>query len=414
MSDLTHYLTPKAAQYLADQIRDADGSEVFAVLRRDDPAKPYDEAEVLCRGTLTEVPALMTRVQPGDMTLHNHPSGVLQPSQADMNIAGLFGENGAGAMIVDNLVTRCYVIVEPARDIEKTPIAEASVRSVFEQGGALSQQIEHYEPREGQLRMALDVADAINDGEVLTVEAGTGTGKSLAYLVPALIRARDNKEKVVIATKTISLQEQLVYKDIPLARELVPNAPRASLVKGRGNYVCLRKLQDLRGHQLSLFPEEDEPIKRDILNIAEWIDSDGSGDKANLPFIPRHDAWEAVRSDADMCLGIKCPHYQHSPFYNSRREAAGAGILVVNQALLFSDLAIRTASRNYTTAAVIPPYQHVILDEAHNIEVIAGPSITMKSSSGTKTMLSISRKSCTTSSTINETPAMKRPMPARM
>lgn len=364
--------TPEVAANLKHEIASANGSEIFAVLSKSEPAEPrYDQMEIICRGTPTEVPALVSRAQAGDMTLHNHPSGVLQPSDADMRVASLFGEEGVGSMIINNEATQCYVIVEPAAERKLVAIDSDATAAIFKTNGTLSQKLPGFEPRPGQIDMAREVSTALNEARVTVVEAGTGTGKSLAYVIPAMLWAKENKRRVVVATKTIALQEQLVHKDIPLAQRVIDDAPRAALVKGRQNFVCLRKMNDLRSNQMSLFSEEEEGLKGEIERLAQWVDANESGDKADLPFQPSHEAWEALRSDSDMCQGIKCPYYKRSPFYESRREASAANLMVVNQALLFTDLAVREETGNYKAAAVIPAYEHVILDEAHSIEDIA-------------------------------------------
>ena len=369
MPETARYLAENVITELAAQIKEHGGAELFAILRKGEGDDFYNEVQVVCRGTHSEVPALLSRCRPGDMTVHNHPSGVLHPSQADMQVAALFGEEGIGSMIVNNSVSHCIVIVEPSVEAVPVAVPAQDVASVFAPDGPLAAKLTRYEEREGQVAMAHRVAATINEGEILAVEAGTGTGKSLAYLVPTLLWTKHNKGRVVIATKTIALQEQLVYKDIPLARSVIPDAPQASLVKGRNNYICLRKLQDLKSNQLDLF--EEEGLKGEIRSLEAWVEETGNGDKADLPFMPSNEAWEMVRSDADMCLGPKCPFYQKAPFYESRRAAAKSKLLVVNQALLFSDLALRSASGNYQASAVIPPYQHIILDEAHSVEDIA-------------------------------------------
>jgi ATP-dependent DNA helicase DinG len=374
MPACARYLIPEVIAQLQREIQEADGSEIFAVLSRapgQGKDSLYVEVQVVCRGTHAEVPALVSRTKPGDMTLHNHPSGVLQPSQADLNMATLFGEEGVGSMIVDNHVKNCRVVVEPSEEPAPVDVDETIVRRLFAEDGPLASQLGNYEPRQSQVEMSARVAQTLNRGEILAVEAGTGTGKSLAYLVPSLLWVKENKGRVVIATKTIALQEQLINKDIPIARKIVPDAPRAALVKGRNNYICLRKLNDVKDNQLDLFESSEQGLKNEIRQLAEWVEHGNGGDRADLPFLPSREAWDHVRSDADMCLGSKCPFFQKAPFYESRRQAAQAKILVVNQALLFADLAMRSISGDYKAAAVIPPYRHIVLDEAHSIEDIA-------------------------------------------
>ncbi len=381
MIPISRVLTEEVAAKLRSEIAESQGAEIFAVLHRDADRPLFSEITVIARGTGVEVPALLSRANWGDMTVHNHPSGELRPSEADMRVATIFGEEGVGSMIVNNQVTHTYVVVEPAADVQTVELAATQVSDVFVAEGPLSKQLEGYETREGQVKMALHVSQALNRGDLMTVEAGTGTGKSLAYLVPSMMWVQANKKRVVIATKTIALQEQLVYKDIPIAKTLMPDPPHAALIKGRSNYVCLRKLQDVVQHQLSLFGEEEDGAKQEIKELADWVTSHEVGDRADLPYLPSRRAWESIQSDSDMCLGAKCPHFQRSPFYVSRRLAAKARILVVNQALLFADLAVRQSTGNHKAAAVIPPYDVVILDEAHSIEDIATDHFAMKISS---------------------------------
>ncbi|MCB1053259.1 MAG: DEAD/DEAH box helicase, partial [Acidobacteria bacterium] len=343
----------------------------FVVFRRTSSQELFDEMHILARGNDAAVPALVSRVHWGDLTVHNHPSGVLKPSQADLNVASVMGELGVGSMIVDNSVSHGYMVVEPSTEPQVQAVESDSVLDLFASDGALAKNLDTFELRPGQRDMAEAVLKSLNEGTHLVVEAGTGTGKSLAYLIPALLWTRANRKRIVIATKTIALQEQLLFKDIPLARKLIENAPHAALIKGRSNYVCLRKLEDVTTVQMHLWDDQETQALQEVQDIAQWVQETGGGDKAQLPFLPSYPAWEKVQSESDMCLGSRCPHFQRSPFFVSRRESARSGILVVNQALLFSDLAVRLSSGNYNAAAVMPPYDAIILDEAHSMEDIA-------------------------------------------
>ena len=189
MVETSRYLTDEVVQALRREIEENQGAELFAILSRPDGDSKYNQLNVVCRGTHTEVPALVSRTQAGDMTVHNHPSGVLQPSQADMAVAQMFGEEGVGSMIVNNEVSHCIVVAEPVKDDKKIDVAEQEVLGVLGPKGHLAKVMEAYEPRTAQLDMAQAVAGALNKEQILAVEAGTGTGKSLAYLVPALLWA---------------------------------------------------------------------------------------------------------------------------------------------------------------------------------------------------------------------------------
>lgn len=229
--------------------------------------------------------------------------------------------------------------------------------------------------------MAEAVAEAIENKRHLVVEAGTGVGKSFAYLVPAILASAGEKvdgeprRRVVISTHTISLQEQLMRKDLPFLRSIVPEEFTAVLVKGRGNYLSLRRLQNALQRASSVFsePEEFEQLRQ----IDAWSKTTADGSLAELDFRPLPQVWDEVASDHGNCMGRKCPLYKDCFYYRARRRIANAQILVVNHALLFSDLALRMQG-----ASILPNYDVLIFDEAHNIEAVAGEHLGLGVTSG--------------------------------
>lgn len=240
-----------------------------------------------------------------------------------------------------------------------------------------------YEARPQQGAMTRAVELALRDKSRLLVEAGTGVGKSFAYLVPAMLRCIFNKEKVVVATNTISLQEQLIQKDIPLLIRAIDRWIRENetsigakaselpavvpvLVKGRGNYVSIRRLHLASQRQGSLFA--DAAPLRSLHVIEDWASTTTDGTLATLPPLEVGEVWDHARSDSDNCMGRKCAHYQACFFQRARREMEKANLLVCNHAMYFADLALRS---RHDDAAILPAYQHVILDEAHNVEDVA-------------------------------------------
>jgi ATP-dependent DNA helicase DinG len=192
-------------------------------------------------------------------------------------------------------------------------------------------------------------------------------GKSFAYLLPALHFAAQNNERVVISTATITLQQQLFGKDIPLVQEAIGSKVKSALVKGRGNYLCFRRLEDaLREPELP-GSEEQEELDR----IAQWAQSSKSGGRDELNFTPKETIWPRVCSDADLCMGKRCPQQNRCFITALRKTAAAARVIVVNHHLLFADLAARREGAGYEAAVVLPPYARVIIDEAHSIEEAA-------------------------------------------
>ena len=238
-----------------------------------------------------------------------------------------------------------------------------SLREVLGPGGALSRVLPGYEPRPPQLAMAARVEDALAHGRALLVEAGTGTGKTLAYLLPA---ARSGL-KVVVSTATKTLQEQLADKDVPLLRALGVDA-KVAFLKGRQNYLCLLRFD--RFLRNPTFAVREEAAVFD--GIAAWAETTQTGDRAELSDLPENLAsWRDLSASADQCIGTKCEHYDRCFVFRVRREAADADVVVVNHHLFFADLALRTSSAGDAGAAVLPRYDAVVFDEAHAVEEVA-------------------------------------------
>ena len=274
-------------------------------------------------------------------------------------------------------------------------------RDILGTGGPIARLLgPDFEPRPQQTDMAAAVMRAMSLKQTAVIEAGTGVGKSFAYLVPAMLRCLTTDERVVVATNTIALQEQLIGKDIPLLRESMQAAgegaharedggstdsgPRtqdsgplshpwgidratarpltAALVKGRGNYVSIRRLKLASTRQDRLFADA---ASRNSLHIVEdWAYETTDGSLASLPPLERPGIWDRVQSDSDNCMGRKCPTYEQCFYQRSRRAMEAANLLICNHAVFFSDLALRAAG----VKGFLPDYQHVILDEAHGIE----------------------------------------------
>lgn len=238
---------------------------------------------------------------------------------------------------------------------------------LLQPNGLLSQALPGFEPRLVQQQMMGNIIDAYNRSLITLVEAGTGTGKSIAYLIPALLWAAQNKERTVISTNTIALQEQLIHKDIPILLKALKLDIKAVLIKGMSNYLCLRKFEDLR-HELRFLSDEDS---KEFEKIDAWKESTPDGSRSNLPFVPSSESWERVCAESDTCSFRKCSYYERCHFFRARKQANDAQILVANHHMLFADLANRAEDDNYQNPSILPPYTRIVLDEAHNIEDIA-------------------------------------------
>jgi ATP-dependent DNA helicase DinG len=291
--------------------------------------------------------------------------------------------------------------------------------------GRIAARLTNYEARAEQLEMAEAVDRAIREKHHLVVEAGTGVGKSFAYLVPAILAAAGEQRRassddedeyltqetktnrphpnplprgegtdkktlpegegtdeekpyslrVIVATYTISLQEQLMEKDLPFLNSVIPLEFSAVLVKGRSNYISLRRLKNAMERMSSLFDDEEELEQLRELN--KWSKKTTDGSLADLDFRPMGSVWDEVASDHGNCMGRQCPTYAKCFYYQARRRMQHAQILVVNHALFFSDLALRMQN-----ASILPPYDVVIFDEAHNLEGVAGDHLGLSVTNG--------------------------------
>lgn len=359
-------LSPDARQQLRAAILDAGGNEVFC-LGRAGADRIVTTVEILARGHESAVPAILQHCRPGDVVIHNHPSGNLTPSGADLEIASRLGNIGIGSFIVDNAVSRVYRVVEPLPPAPRKAVAAEQVAALLAPGGRVSQALPGFEDRPEQLRMAFAVLEAFNRDRIVLVEAGTGTGKSLAYLVPAILWALANEERVVVSTNTINLQEQLIRKDLPFLQRASGLEFRVELVKGRGNYLCRRRLEGASAEP-GLF---DAGLAGELVNLRAWAAQTADGSREELPVPPSEQLWDEICCEADQCGRAQCRHFNSCFFHQARRRAAQADVLVANHALLLADLSLRQQTDNYTTAAVLPPFERLILDEAHHLEEMA-------------------------------------------
>jgi len=256
--------------------------------------------------------------------------------------------------------------------------------------GRIAARLKHYEHRPEQSAMAEAVERAITKRRHLVVEAGTGVGKSFAYLVPAILAVAQGERisgengdaegeprhrRIVISTHTISLQEQLIEKDIPFLNAVIPLEFSAVLVKGRSNYLSLRRLQNAIKRAGSLFHDDNEFDQ--LRALSSWSQATGDGSLSDLDFRPLSQVWDEAQSEHTNCMGRGCPTYDNCFYYRARRRVANAQLLIVNHALFFSDLSLRMQG-----ASILPDYDCVVFDEAHTLEQVAGDHMGIGVSSG--------------------------------
>jgi len=248
--------------------------------------------------------------------------------------------------------------------LESAATKNRTIADVFGPEGLIARHLTNYEHREGQIQMAEKVLEAFENKKHLIVEAGTGTGKTLAYLVPAIAATVGQKKRIVISTGTKNLQEQLMEKDIPFLQKIMPKKFSASYMKGRGNYACLYRVHKA----------ENQPILDGLDQIGQfekvrnWVYETQTGDRRELVDLPEDlSFWNRINARGDICIGQKCPEYEPCFITRMRARADAADIVIVNHHLFFADLNVR----GNQFGKVIPDYDAVIFDEAHLIEDIA-------------------------------------------
>ncbi len=272
------------------------------------------------------------------------------------------------------------------------------IEQILGPGGLIARRLPRYEHRQQQLDLAGAVWEALQTQRHLVAEAGTGVGKSFAYLVPAILHAtadqasssskseaehdrndeedeEKNSRRVVISTHTISLQEQLIQKDLQLLNSVIPREFSSVLVKGRGNYLSRRRF-DLAKSRATYLLDEGESSQ--LNQLSQWIATTDDGSLSSLPFRPMGSLWDEVASDTSNCMGRKCKTFDSCFYYKARRRVFGAQLLVVNHALFFTDLAMREENG----FGILPPYSAVVLDECHTIESVASSHLGIKVTTG--------------------------------
>jgi ATP-dependent DNA helicase DinG len=229
------------------------------------------------------------------------------------------------------------------------------VAAAFSQSGALARAVEGYEPREGQRAMAEAVASVLDSGGTLLVEAGTGTGKTLAYLIPAIL----SRKRVLVSTGTKNLQEQIFFKDLPALREALGMPFTATLMKGRSNYLCLHRFEQYR-------MDARDPFVLPLID--QWSKHTETGDRAELSDLPDDlPAWKDIAADAETCLGGECPRYGDCFVTRMRQRASESDVVIVNHHLLCADASVRQSAYG----EVIPACPTLVVDEAHQLEEVA-------------------------------------------
>ncbi len=249
-----------------------------------------------------------------------------------------------------------------------SPSIQGALADWLTTDGPVARGMAAYEPRPQQREMAAAIARAFSENRHLAVEAGTGVGKTFAYLLPAIEQITSHNRRVVVSTHTIALQEQLIRKDIPFLQQALGVEFHAELVKGRQNYISLRRLKGASEKQQQVLPIHQ--LRSALHAIEDWALETEDGSLSDLAEPPPFEVWEKVRSEHNNCLGRRCPTYDKCFYYAARRRAEAAQLLVVNHALLIADLILRRDN-----ASVLPDYELLVIDEAHTLENVAADQL---------------------------------------
>ena len=310
----------------------------------------------------------LTKVGKNEVVIRTTKPNQLYPSDMELELSEeLYTRRNIAYCLLSSDLDDFYFV----QDIDRIFLEEIDIENYFAKDGILAKEIKGFEYREEQEEMAQYIQDAINEDRKIIVEAGTGTGKTLAYLIPSIKWAVTNKKKVIIATNTINLQEQLLLKDIPLAKSIIKDEFSYVLVKGRNNYVCKRLFNELalgKSIDIETFSME---AREQIEYILKWGNKTKTGDKAELPFEVFPDVWELVQSTTELCLGKKCPYRKECFYMKTRMEKMEADILISNHHVFFADLNVRAETDFDSEYLILPRYDMVIFDEAHNVESVA-------------------------------------------
>ncbi|MFW6266905.1 MAG: helicase C-terminal domain-containing protein [Halanaerobium sp.] len=348
------------------EIDAASGNEIFirAQLNNKNIIK---EIEVLARGNSYSAPAVINNLMAGEMIIHNHPSGDLTPSAADIRLAAKMAAREVGFAIINNQADQIYVVVEAGSKKENKKLDKKEILSYFKKEGKLAGELEGFSERKEQLITAEKIIDSFNQHQFDFIEAGTGTGKSFAYLIPALFYNNLNQSRIVVSTNTINLQEQLINKDLVTLQRVLDFDFNAVLVKGRNNYLCLRKFKNFKKN----FENSEVEVEAEIFNeLNEWKKQTRGGEKSEINFQLKSRIWNQIAAESDLCLKTSCPFYSNCFFMQARKKIYKADILIVNHHLLLSDARVKDDTGS-VDRGILPNFNHLIIDEAHNIGEIA-------------------------------------------
>lgn len=361
---ITDFINEKAIKKLKKEINNSKNSKLFF---RGIPNENniVVDIELITEISMDIIVKLLNVIKKNEVIIFNHSSNDLKPSKEELALSNSYKEVGGATYIINNDVNDIYV-VSKLRDNKAINIDE-----FFGKEGKIHKKIKNFEIRNEQYEMAKIISESLNQNQKILVEAGTGTGKTVAYLLPTLLYAIENNLKLIISTNTINLQEQLISKDIPLIKDIIDFNFEYEIVKGKGNYLCKRRLYGVNVSENDKDTVDEINEKNIIKNLLKWNKETITGDKNEIKYEVPFKIWDQIKCESDLCTGNRCPYYTDCYFFKARKEINNADLLIVNHHMFFADLSIRNQIGFNTSYSILPNYDIVVFDEAHNIEETA-------------------------------------------
>ena len=355
-------------EFIELSVGKAKDQRVGFLLQLDIKSGILSESKEVARSNYDAMVEVARECSGSAVLLLSQESGHIGVSHDEIALGRRIEEQGIGFGIVSCDGSRVKILNLPRYVAQNKLLNIDQLEDLIAPSGNLQKLFEGYEDRKAQRKMLRLVAEKYNKGGSTLVEAGTGVGKSLAYLIPAASWGALNGEVSVVSTSTINLQQQIVTKEIPLVAQLTGSKIKWALVKGRNNYFSIRRLKLARSQQNQLFNNDRS---KQLDRIAGWAEKTRDGSLSDMDFVPHQDVWDEIKSDSDVCLGSGCPSFQTCHYQNSRRDISKANLLVVNHHLLLSDSWAKNSDTANTQRPVLPKYKRLVIDEAHNLEDVA-------------------------------------------
>lgn len=361
---------------MRNKIESNQNNEVFFIGFVDEETGKVSDVEAIVYGNQHMTPVFLEKAVSADVVIHNHPSGNITPSDQDLQMADvLMNHAGVSFLIIDNLVMNIKVVyyAPSIQKKEKKKLSEKEIFDLFEPGGKIASTMPDFEKRISQEEMIKKIIIAYNENKAALIEAGTGTGKSMAYLIPSIYWAIQNKEKVVISTFTKHLQHQLFEKDLPALKKALGLSFDFAIVKGKNNYICRKRFEEnYKGlktlEETGLFSFEDVERLKTFDQAAQWILKTKDGDLEELPYEIVKIIGDDIRASSDLCLHRKCGFFNTCFVNQAKQKVFTSDLIITNHHFLLAQFSLDFEG---IPSRILPKFSRIVVDEAHNFKKAA-------------------------------------------